>query len=82
VGEKGLARAHDIILVAPARTARQDLWRHRMWRDRAEHVSAHVAQVQVAAPAWHACRATRTGATEANCRASMDGATKRAMPCK
>jgi len=54
VGEKGLARAHDISLVAPARTVRQDLSRQRMWRDRAEHISAHVAQAQVAAPAWHA----------------------------
>ena len=82
VGEKGLARAHDISLVALARTARQDLSRHRMWRDRAEHVSAHVAQVQVAVPAWRLYRATRIGTTEANCRARTDGATKRTTCCK
>jgi len=82
VREKGLARAHVIGVVAPARMARQALSRQRMWLDKTDHVSAYVAPGRVAPPAWRICRAIRTGSTEANYRASRDDATKQAMTQK
>ena len=77
VGEKRLLRAQDIDPVALAHMVRQALSRHCMWRDRVGHLTAHMAQVRNSLPTWRFCRASRSGATEAICRTSADGAAKR-----
>ena len=58
------------------------LSRQCMWRDSRVNIDGLRGARTGPLPAWSLCRATRTSAAEANCRASKDDATKQAIQRK
>ena len=82
VGEEGACAGlgHGVCRTTPPGTT--TLSRQCMRHDSRVHVDGLRGARTGPLPAWSICRTTPFGATQANCRASTDGAAKRAIQRK